>query len=39
MYFLDEDRLAKLTGTSYQDCMTFRFKKEAIDFVRKALEL
>ena len=37
-YFLDADRLAELTGTTYGDCMASRFGSKAIDFVRRALE-
>ncbi|OQW55222.1 MAG: hypothetical protein A4S14_13320 [Proteobacteria bacterium SG_bin9] len=37
MYFLDADRLGKVTGATYADCMERRFTKETIDFVSKAL--
>jgi hypothetical protein len=38
MYFLDPDRLAAQTGTSYRDCMARRFGAKAVAFVQRALE-
>ena len=37
-YFLDPNRLADLTGTTYQDCMARNFGDTAVSFVLKALE-
>lgn len=37
MYFLDPDRLGKLTGASYADCMTRQFNAATIDFIKRSL--
>lgn len=37
-YHLDTGRLAELIGTTYADCMAYRFGPRAISFVQRALE-
>lgn len=37
MYFLDPVQLAKRTGCTYSDCMSRKFKPEAIEFAKRAL--
>jgi hypothetical protein len=38
MYYLDPDRLGKITGATYVDCMSRNFGDGAISFVRRVLK-